>query len=57
MNFTILGNIKLGKEKRKFTKTVTAESENAAKDKVYALFGSQNGVKRSMIKIEKIEKK
>lgn len=56
MEFTINGTITLGKEGRAFSKKVEAASENAAKEKVYALFGSENGVKRNRIKIEKIEK-
>jgi ribosomal protein L20A (L18A) len=56
MEFTINGKITLGKEKRTFSKKVEAPSENAAKHKVYAVFGSVNGVKRNRIKIEKIEK-
>jgi len=56
MEFTINGTITLGKEERAFSKKVDAATENAAKEKVYALFGSENGVKRNRIKIEKIEK-
>jgi len=52
--FSISGIIDIG-EKRKFTREVDAPSENAAKQKIYALFGSQNGLVRSKIKIEKIE--
>lgn len=56
MEFSITGTIVLGKETRHFTKKVEAPTENAAKEKAYALFGSMNGVKRSKIKIEKVEK-
>ena len=56
MEFTINGTIVLGKESRVFSKTVEAPSENAAKEKVYALFGSENGVKRNRIKIDKVVK-
>ena len=56
MEFNVSGKISLGKEERPFTKKVEAASENAAREKTYALFGSQNGVKRSKIKIEKISK-
>jgi len=52
--FSINGTIDIG-ELRKFTKEVEAPTENAAKQKVYSLFGSQNGVIRSKIKIEKVE--
>ena len=46
----------LGTEERAFKKVVDAASENAAKEKAYALFGSHNRVKRNKIKIEKVEK-
>lgn len=56
MEFKVSGKIKLGNEERTFTKVVEAESENAAKHRAYALFGSTNGVKRNKITIEKVEK-
>ena len=56
MEFTVNGTIVLGTEQRTFSKKVEAASENAARQKVYALFGSVNGVKRSKVKIEKVEK-
>ena len=55
MKFSVSGNIKLGPEKRSFTKKVEAKSENDAREKIFSLFGSLNGVPRSMIKIEKLE--
>jgi ribosomal protein L20A (L18A) len=54
--FNVSGKITLGKEERPFSKQVEAESENAAKHKAFALFGSVNGVKRNKVKIEKVEK-
>lgn len=56
MKFQIEGKIRLGKDSRKFTKTIDAPSEGAAKEKVMALFGSQNRAKRNAIQIEKVEK-
>jgi len=56
MQFDVSGRMMLGKEERIFTKRVEAKSENAAKDKTYALLGSHNRVKRNKIKIEKVEK-
>jgi ribosomal protein L20A (L18A) len=56
MKWNVIGNVKLGKANRKFSKSVEAASENAAKNKVCALFGSVNGVRRSNVKIETIEK-
>ncbi len=54
--FTVSGKVTLGREEREFAKKVEAPSENAAKEKTYALFGSVNGVKRNKVKIEKVEK-
>ncbi len=56
MKFAVSGKMVLGKEERAFTKAVDAESENAAREKAYALLGSHNGVKRNKIKIEKVER-
>ena len=56
MEYKVSGRISLGREERTFTKTVEAPSENAAKQKTYAIFGSVNGVKRNKIRIEKVEK-
>ncbi len=55
MKFSVMGNIKIGSEKRGFAKSVEAKSEDDAKEKIFSLFGSLNGVPRSMISIEKIE--
>ena len=56
MQFTVSGRMMLGREERTFTKRVEAKSENAAREKTYALLGSHNGVKRNKIKIEKVER-
>lgn len=56
MEYVIRGTIKFGEgEERKFEKRVEAKSERDAKEKVYALFGSVNSVKRDRIKIEVVE--
>lgn len=56
MEFSISGKMIIGREERSFVKKVEAPTENAAKERTYALLGSNNGIKRNMIKIEKIEK-
>ena len=56
MKFRINGEIKLGSEHRKFSKEIDAQTENHAKELIYALFGSQSGIKRVNIKIAGIEK-
>lgn len=56
MKFTVSGKITLGAEERAFVKEVEAASENAARHKAYGLFGSQNGLPRNKVRIEKVEK-
>lgn len=56
MKFEVSGNVRLGKIVRSFTKEVDAPSENAAKELTYSLLGSQNGVSRDKVKIEKVQK-
>lgn len=53
--YVVSGKIRLGISERPFSKEVEAPSENAARHKAYGLFGSKNGVKRNMIKIDKVE--
>ena len=53
--YLVTGKVKL-EEVREFTKEIEAKSENDAKEKVYALFGSQNGLRRERIFIDKITK-
>ena len=43
------------KLQRPFKKIIEAESAKHAIDKVYCLFGSHNRLKRTLIKIDKIE--
>ncbi len=54
MLFKISGTIRIGKNKRKFEKEIEAASEAHARNKLYALFGSTNRVKRNQIKIESV---
>jgi ribosomal protein L20A (L18A) len=55
MKYSVSGDMKLGSEKRKFVKTVEAKSENAAREKIYSLIGSLNGLQRSMITIKEVK--
>ncbi|MEM2949413.1 MAG: 50S ribosomal protein L18Ae [Candidatus Bilamarchaeaceae archaeon] len=56
MIFQIEGKIQLGSAERAFKKTVKAKTENEARKKVIALFGSLNGVKRTAVRIDKLER-
>jgi ribosomal protein L20A (L18A) len=54
--FKVSGKMTLGSEERPFTKEVEAETESAARHRAYAILGSNNGVTRNKVKIEKVEK-
>ncbi len=53
--YKIKGKVRMRRGEQKFEKEISAKSEREAKEKLYALFGSKNGIKRSLISIEKIE--
>lgn len=56
MKFVVSGEMDLGAETRKFEKTVDAESEKLARERIYSVFGSVHGLKRKRIKIISVEK-
>jgi len=39
-----------------FKKTIEAENENVAKEKIYSLIGSNHKIKRNLIKIDVVKK-
>ncbi len=56
MKYKIKGKIRFGSgSERSFERVVEAKSKEHAKDVLMALFGSNNGVKRTAIDIESIE--
>lgn len=55
MKFLVSGEVGLN-EWRKFSKEVEAETPAAARERVYALFGANNRVKRSKVKISSVTK-
>ena len=56
MKFSVSGRIELKNGRRTFAKEVEAKSENHAKEMVYSLFGSTNGVNRNKVKIESVSR-
>jgi len=56
MKFKISGTMRLGRETRKFSKEIDAGTENYAVEMAYMTLGAANGIPRSKIKIENIEK-
>lgn len=55
MRFVFEGKVNMGKEWRKFRKEVEGKSKGHALQKLYGLFGSLNGLKRSQVKVENIK--
>ncbi|MBI2597694.1 MAG: 50S ribosomal protein L18a [Candidatus Diapherotrites archaeon] len=53
--FQISGHFLEKKKKKKFSTTVGAQNENTAKEKVLAIFGSKQKIKRRHIFIEEIK--
>jgi len=56
MKFKISGTMKMGRETRKFAKEIEAETEGFAVEKAYMMIGAANGIPRSNIKVEGVEK-
>lgn len=56
IKFVVTGKIGKGRGMKSFEKVVETETESLAKEKVYCLFGSNIGIKRSAIKIDSVEK-
>jgi large subunit ribosomal protein LX len=54
-DFVVKGTFKAGHIWEKFTKNVESQNEKNAVEKVYSLFGSKNGIKRYLIKIDSVE--
>jgi large subunit ribosomal protein LX len=55
MKYEFSGKIQMGREEQPFERTVEAESQKHAEDKVYAELGSKHSVPRSGIEIEQKE--
>lgn len=53
-NFVIKGRFKAGCQWSNFTRQIESQNMKNAEDKVYSLFGSKHGIKRTFIKIESI---
>jgi large subunit ribosomal protein LX len=53
-NFVVKGKFIAGTNWENFTKKVESQNEKNATDKVYSIFGSKHGIKRSQIQIESI---
>ena len=56
MKFKISGTMRMGRETRKFVKELEAETKGYAVEKMYMMLGAANGIPRSKIKVENVEK-
>ena len=56
MKFNVSGEIKIKNGLRKFEKSVDAKSEKQARDKIFAMFGSSNRLKRTAVNISTVSK-
>lgn len=54
--FEIVGKFKNLEGWSPFKKTVEAENENVAKEKIYSIIGSNHKIKRNLIMIEEVRK-
>ncbi|MEM3030950.1 MAG: 50S ribosomal protein L18Ae [Candidatus Micrarchaeia archaeon] len=55
MKFAVQGFMELVGGARKFSKIIEAPSERAAREQTFALLGAAHGLRRSRIRIEKVE--
>jgi ribosomal protein L20A (L18A) len=55
-NYVVVGKIGRGSKAKPFEKQVSAPNEKLAREKVYALFGSNAGIKRNSVSITSVTK-
>ncbi len=55
MKYVISGVMEIKPSPRSFAKTLEAESEKLAVERLYAELGSKHGLKRSKVKVLKVE--
>jgi len=53
--FEIHGSFKVGKSWQTFTKVLDSDNEKNALEKTYSLLGSEQGVKRNLVKIDEVK--
>lgn len=53
--FTVRGRFKARGGQQSFEKRVDAPNEDVARDRVYAAFGSEHGLKRTEVEIEGVD--
>lgn len=55
MKYTVYGQMYINKEWKSFIKEMEADSDSRVREKTRSRLGSDHGVKRTQIKIDKVE--
>lgn len=53
--FTVRGRFEARGGHQSFEKTVEAPNEDVARDRAYAAFGSEHGLKRAQVELEEVQ--
>ena len=53
--YTVRGTFRTREGDQKFEKTVEAPNADVARDRVYAAFGSEHGLKRTQVEVEEVD--
>ncbi len=55
VDFEIRGKFKVRNSWQSFSKVIESQNEKNAAEKVYSLLGSEQGVKRNLVRIEEVK--
>ncbi|HII05779.1 MAG TPA: 50S ribosomal protein L18a [Methanotrichaceae archaeon] len=55
VDFEIRGKFKVRNSWQSFSKVIESQNEKNAMEKVYSLLGSEQGVKRNLVRIEEVK--
>lgn len=55
VDFEVRGKFKVKRDWQSFSKVVESNNEKNAAEKAYSLLGSEQGVKRNLVKIEEVK--
>ena len=56
MKYTVSGNFRVAEKMKHFDREIEASSDDDARERIFALFGSEHGTKRRWIEIKKVSK-
>jgi large subunit ribosomal protein LX len=55
VDFEVRGKFKVKRDWQSFSKIIESNNEKNATEKAYSLLGSEQGVKRNLVKIEEVK--